>query len=61
LIRRFPIKKGLAEVVSYVHLAEKDDKAMIDTHAEEVVEYVDPQAVSKHVKLPRVVFLRRAK
>lgn len=58
VLRRYPVEKGLAEVIGYLSLAADDDKAMIDTEQEERVEIRDETGQRKWVRLPRVVFTR---
>jgi len=58
VVQRFPVYKGVAEVVGYLSLAVDDDKAMIDTEHEEQVTVNDDQGRRKLVRLPRVVFSR---
>jgi hypothetical protein len=58
VLRRYPVEKGLAEVIGYLSLAADDDKAMIDTEQEERIEIRDETGQRKWVRLPRVVFTR---
>ena len=58
VIEHHPIRKGLAEVVGYINLAARDDKALIDdTQAESV--QIDTQGKHrKQLHLPRIIFTR---
>lgn len=58
VVQRFPVHKGVAEVVGYLSLAVDNDKALIDAGHEERVTVNDDQGRRKSVRLPRVVFSR---
>ena len=58
VIQRYPITKGLAEVIGYLNLAAKDEKAMIDTELNEALEYRLNNDQRKRVLLPKVIFVR---
>jgi hypothetical protein len=57
LIEKFPVRKGLAEIIIYLHLANKSDKAVINLQTDEVIT-LQMQGVSKQIKLPQIIFIR---
>ena len=59
VVRRFPISKGVAELVGYLNLATKDQKAMVDSAHEERLEISSPKGGRRWVRLPRVLFTRQ--
>jgi hypothetical protein len=58
VVRRYPVTKGVAELVAYVNLAVKDEGALIDEQVEERLEVRGEQGHRRQVRLPRVVFTR---
>ena len=58
IAERFPIRKGLAEVVGYLNLASRDDKAMIADQEQEVLYLTAHDNRTRQVRLPRVIFTR---
>lgn len=59
VVRRFPISKGVAELVGYLNLATKDKRAMVDPDFEERLEISTPKGGRRWVQLPRVLFTRQ--
>ena len=55
-----PLQHGLAELVSYLQLAESTFRAMVDESAEELIVWEDRELVGhfREARLPRVIFLR---
>ena len=60
VVRRFPVTRGLAELVAYLNLAAGDSRASIDPDQEEVLEVRGEDLGRKRVRLPRVLFVRGA-
>ena len=58
IAERFPIRKGLAEVVGYLNLASRDDKAMIADQEQEILHLTSDDDRTRQVRLPRVIFTR---
>jgi len=57
LLTRFPLKKGLAELVGYLKLAGSDPKCVIDENVtDEIV--ITQKEKKKHVRTPRIIFTR---
>ena len=56
LCQLHPIEKGLSEVVAYLHLASKDDMAVVDTETTTVIEWRDTDGNRKMAHMPRVIF-----
>ena len=59
VVRRFPITKGVAELVGYLNLATKDKQAMVDPDFVERLEISTQKGGRRWVKLPRVLFTRQ--
>ncbi|MCB2181617.1 MAG: DUF3375 domain-containing protein [Desulfobulbaceae bacterium] len=57
LVKKFPLDKGLAELVAYLNLAVKDDMAVIDEEKPDIIA-IPGRGKSKKVKLPKVIFIR---
>jgi cell division protein FtsB len=60
LIAEHPLELGLAELVSYLAIADEDRHAVIDDTAEELVEWIDDQGVSRRARVPLVLYTRGA-
>jgi hypothetical protein len=58
LSERFPMRKGLAEVIGYFNLANRGDKALISDTEQEVLDLVTTDGRPRRVELPKVIFLR---
>jgi len=58
LVEQYPIRKGLAEVVTYLSLASKDDKAVITGNESETLALTIEGGRFRRVKLPKVIFVR---
>ncbi|MEA3413523.1 MAG: DUF3375 domain-containing protein [Pseudomonadota bacterium] len=58
VVRRFPVTRGIGELVGYLNLASRDDKAMVDVDHPETLEVSDDRGRRRRVQLPRVVFVR---
>lgn len=58
VVQRFPVTKGVAELVGYLNVASRDDKAMVDAGREELLTVTDHRGWRRRVRLPKVVFVR---
>ncbi|MEA3465626.1 MAG: DUF3375 domain-containing protein [Thermodesulfobacteriota bacterium] len=58
LVVQFPVRKGLAEVVSYLSMADKDTKALIDDTQTETISLNDASEAGRRIVLPKVIFVR---
>ncbi len=58
LVDAYPIQKGLAELLAYLHLASKDEKALIHEGRIELIPLVTEYGVRKQVKMDQVIFVR---
>ena len=58
IIRRFPLKYGLSELVAYLSIAGEDPRAFFDESVEEVVEWPDGEVKCRKAKIPRIIFTR---
>jgi hypothetical protein len=57
VIEHFPVSKGVAELISYLSLANKEEQHRILEESIEVV-IEDSEGISKRVTMPKVVFVR---
>ena len=58
VVERFPVTKGVAELVGYLNIASRDDKALVDPEQQELLRVRDDQGTQRRVRLPKVVFVR---
>jgi hypothetical protein len=58
LVEDFPIRKGLAEVVTYLSLADKDDKALVAESDTETLTVTGENGRTRQIELPKVIFTR---
>lgn len=58
LVRRYPIRRGIAEVLTYLNLAGKDDKAVIADDENERLVLIMTTGEQKEIQLPKVIFIR---
>ena len=57
VVQKFPVKNGIAELISYLSLAKKDENSLI--YEESItLEIEDENGYKKRVKMPKVVFVR---
>ena len=54
----YPIEKGLSEVITYLHMATKDDRAMVDTQTTQSLTWKDTDGYPRKVYMPAVIFIR---
>ena len=52
----YPVEKGLSEVVAYLHLASRDDTAVVDTDTVQAIRWTGPDGNVRTVHMPRVIF-----
>jgi hypothetical protein len=58
LVEDFPIRKGLAEVVTYLSLADRDDKALVAASDTEILTVTGVNGRTRQIELPKVIFTR---
>ena len=58
VVERFPVSQGVAELVGYVNLATRDDKALIDPDTEVHIGVRNEHNQRLQIRLPRIVFSR---
>jgi hypothetical protein len=61
LVLRHPLQHGLAELITYLQLAQEQPSAIDEQH-EELIEWRaedDAAAVTRRARLPRLIFVRR--
>lgn len=58
LVEEYPVREGLAEVVTYLSLADKDDKALVTDAETETLAVITENGRAKRIELPKVIFTR---
>ncbi len=58
IVSRFPLEKGLAEAVTYLNIASRDSKAMVDEEQTELITYRMPTGEARRLKIPLLIFTR---
>ncbi|MCB1716984.1 MAG: DUF3375 family protein, partial [Candidatus Competibacteraceae bacterium] len=62
LCQLHPLRHGLAELVTYLELAGKSSRTVVDEDATETITWqsagADGKQILKRVRLPRVIFVR---
>jgi hypothetical protein len=58
ICRDHPVEKGLSELLAYLHLACKDDNAVVDTDAGIPILYRDVSGRTRKAIMPEVIFVR---
>jgi hypothetical protein len=58
LCARFPLEKGLAELLAYFNIAGKDEKAWFDPETRQTIAWRDPEGRMKRADVPRLIFNR---
>ncbi len=58
VIEACPLSRGVAEVVGYMNLAARDDKALIDDNCREKIQLNEGGFASRQLTLPRILFCR---
>jgi hypothetical protein len=58
VVQKFGIKKGLAELITYVSIAKNSASVRVDESLYESIEISDSSGVLKRVKLPKIIFIR---
>lgn len=54
----YPVDKGLAEILAYLHIACKDDNALVDTDTNTPIFYRDAGGRRRKAVMPEVIFVR---
>ncbi|NTW52557.1 MAG: DUF3375 domain-containing protein [Chlorobiaceae bacterium] len=58
LISRNPLRQGLAELVTYLHIAGEWPHTAVDEESKEQIEWESDNGVKRQAKLPRIIFVR---
>lgn len=58
VIIKHPLEKGLAEIVTYLHLASKNNKALIDATKLVTLCWSSESGIKKNICLPNIIFTR---
>ena len=58
IVKNFPIKKGIAELVGYISIAKKLESVVIDKKSYELLDIEDENGNYKKIKIPKIIFAR---
>lgn len=58
LLELYPVKKGLSEVVAYLHIASESDRALINAEHNQAIQWLDNTGNTKAAWMPSVIFTR---
>jgi len=58
LIEQYPIERGLAEVVTYLNIASKDERTVINNSESETVRWTSANGMPRQARLPKIIFVR---
>lgn len=58
VIQHYPLEHGLAEIITYLHIAAKYESSIIDSSLSSEIAWKSENNVTKHLKLPKIIFLR---
>lgn len=58
IIEAYPLCHGLAEIITYLHIASKNNKSFIDDTKTEILHWISDNNVNKQINLPNVIFTR---
>lgn len=58
VLKEFPVKKGVAQLVGYISIAKKSHSVVIDESCYEIVDIEDESSNQKRVKVPKIIFVR---
>jgi hypothetical protein len=56
LCEMFPVEKGLSEIIAYLDLASKDERAMVATDTTQAISWRDAGGLTRKVYMPEVIF-----
>ena len=60
IVQKFPITKGVSELVAYLSIAKNSSDARVDLQQQVMLEITDEHAVTKRVKIPKIIFTKAA-
>lgn len=58
IVKKFEIKKGIAELIGYISIAKNSESVIIDEFSPQRIEIVDLDGIKKSVKLPKIIFVK---
>ena len=61
VVEKFPITKGVSELVSYISIAKNSNDTRIETSALVRIKIVDSDGKEKYIKLPKIIFIKAKK
>ncbi|MBA1437581.1 MAG: DUF3375 domain-containing protein [Epsilonproteobacteria bacterium] len=61
VVEKFPVTKGVAEVVAYLSIAKNSKNSIVDLHQKEYIEIEDATHHQKRVSVPKIIYVRETK
>lgn len=58
LVELYPVKKGLSEIIAYLHIASESDRALINAESNQAILWQDHSGNHKEAWMPSVIFTR---
>jgi hypothetical protein len=58
IIDKYPLEHGLAEIITYLHLASKNKKSVIDDESSINLSWDSSEGVKKQISIPNLIFIR---
>ncbi|OQY35712.1 MAG: hypothetical protein B6241_00540 [Spirochaetaceae bacterium 4572_59] len=58
ILQEHPLEEGLAELLTYLHIAEEQLSALVDDKEKELVVWTDHVGIQRQAKIPRILFNR---
>jgi hypothetical protein len=56
LCELYPVERGLGEIIAYLNLACKDERAVVDSETTQAISWRDATGVTRKVYMPEVIF-----
>jgi len=58
IVKKFTVKKGVAELIGYISIAKNSDNAIVDDKEKQIISVVDNDGIIKNIKMPKIIFSR---
>lgn len=58
VIKRYPVHRGLAELVGYVNIATRESHHLIERDTQDVIAYQTSDGEHRQLKLPHIIYTR---
>ncbi len=58
IIEKYPVTRGMAEIVTYINLADRDEKSTINENQRQQISWRDAEGRQRYTDIPLVIFTR---